>query len=66
MFWRSCVRGLIIANREAQMPNPIYMVVGYGIFWALTLILVGSIWARQRRLDREVAGLRALLDEVQK
>lgn len=48
------------------MPNPIYMVVGYGVFWALTLILVGSIWARQRRLDREVAGLRALLDEVQK
>ena len=65
MFWRSCVRGLIIANREAQMPNPIYMVVGYGVFWALTLILVGTIWARQRRLDQEVATLQARLEETQ-
>ena len=47
------------------MPNPIYMVVGYGVFWALTLILVGTIWARQRRLDQEVATLQARLEETQ-
>ena len=45
------------------MPNPIYMVVGYGVFWALTLVLVGSIWARQRRLQQEVAALQARLEE---
>jgi hypothetical protein len=45
------------------MPDPIYLLIAYGVFWALTFILVGSIWTRQRRLDREVTALRALLDE---
>jgi heme exporter protein CcmD len=47
------------------MPNSVYLLVAYGVFWAFTLILVGSIWARQRRLGREVAALQARLDEDQ-
>ncbi len=36
---------------------PVYLVVAYGVFWALTFILVISMWARQRRIEREIAAL---------
>ena len=42
---------------------PIYLVVAYGIFWGLTFVLVLSIWARQRRLEREIAALEARLGD---
>ena len=41
---------------------PIYLVAAYAVFWALTFILVLSIWFRQRRLEREIAALQALLE----
>ena len=42
----------------------VYLVAAYAVFWILTFILVGSIWARQRRLEREIAALQAqLIDE---
>ena len=35
----------------------VHLVVAYAVFWALTFVLVFSIWARQRRLEREIAAL---------
>ena len=40
----------------------VYLVASYAIFWALTFVLVFSIWFRQRRLEREIAALQALLE----
>ena len=45
------------------MSIPVYLVAAYAVFWALTFVLVFSIWARQRRLRREIADLAARLDE---
>lgn len=38
-----------------------YIVAAYAVFWALTFALVLSIWARQQRLEREIARLAAML-----
>jgi CcmD family protein len=48
------------------MSNLVYLLAAYAIFWALTFALVLSIWARQRRLERELASLAALLEESRK
>lgn len=40
---------------------PVYLVAAYAVFWGLTFALVISIWARQRRLEREIAALQTLL-----
>ena len=40
---------------------PIYLVAAYAVFWALTFVLVFSIWFRQRRLEQEIAALAAQL-----
>jgi hypothetical protein len=40
---------------------PVYLVAAYAVFWGLTFVLVLSIWVRQRRVEREIAALRALL-----
>ena len=40
-----------------------YLVSAYIVFWALTFALVFSIWLRQRRLEREIAALTAMLAE---
>jgi CcmD family protein len=45
------------------MSIPVYLVAAYAVFWALTFVLVFSVWARQRRLRREIADLAARLDE---
>jgi uncharacterized membrane protein len=42
---------------------PVYLLVAYAVFWALTFVLVFSIWARQRRLERDIAALAARLDK---
>lgn len=39
----------------------VYLVAAYAVFWALTFILVFSIWARQRRLEQKLAALEALM-----
>lgn len=31
-----------------------YLFAAYAVFWGLTFALVFSIWARQRRLEREL------------
>jgi hypothetical protein len=42
---------------------PIYLLAAYAVFWALTFSLVFSIWLRQRRLERDIAALQALLEK---
>jgi CcmD family protein len=39
----------------------VYLVAAYAVFWALTFVLVVSIWARQRRLEREIKALETQL-----
>jgi len=41
----------------------VYLVAAYIVFWTLPLALIFSIWARQRRLEREIAALAARLEE---
>jgi len=48
---------------EAYVSNLPYLVSAYIVFWALTFALVFSIWLRQRRLEREIAALAAVLAE---
>jgi hypothetical protein len=45
------------------MDNLSFLAAAYGVFWALTFGLVFSVWARQRRLEREIAALAARLGE---
>ncbi len=42
---------------------PVYLVAAYAVFWGLTFVLVFSIWARQRRLEREIVALAARLGD---
>jgi hypothetical protein len=35
----------------------VYLVAAYAVFWGLTFALVFSIWARQRRLERDLETL---------
>lgn len=39
------------------MDVPIYLVAAYAVFWLLTFVLVVSIWARQRQLERNISRL---------
>ncbi|MGB9776889.1 MAG: heme exporter protein CcmD [Anaerolineae bacterium] len=41
---------------------PVYLVAAYGVFWGLTFALVFSIWARQRRVERELRALQERRD----
>jgi CcmD family protein len=45
------------------MSNLVYLVAAYAVFWTLTFVLVFSMWARQRRLQREIADLASRLGE---
>jgi AmiR/NasT family two-component response regulator len=41
---------------------PIYLIAAYAIFVGGTLALACSIWARQRRLEREIAAIKSQLE----
>jgi CcmD family protein len=43
---------------------PVYLVAAYAVFWALTFIFVLSLWARQRRIEREIAALEERLERA--
>jgi len=45
------------------MSNLFCLLSAYIVFWALTFVLVFSLWVRQRRLEREIAALQARLGE---
>jgi len=48
------------------MSNLAYLLSAYAVFWILTFVLVFSIWARQRRLEREIAALADRLREEER
>ena len=48
------------------MSNLAYLLSAYAVFWVLTFALVFSIWARQRRLEREIAALADRLSEEER
>ncbi len=41
----------------------VYLVTAYAVFWAFTSIFVLSLWARQRRIEREIESLRDQLSD---
>ena len=43
------------------MSVSVYLLAAYAIFWLLPFFLILSMWARQRRLEREIAELSARL-----
>jgi hypothetical protein len=42
----------------------VYLVAAYGVFWTFTFVLVLSIWARQRRIERDLEACKERLDEA--
>ena len=47
------------------MLNITHLVIAYAVFWAMTFILVASMWARQRRLEREISRMENLLEKIE-
>jgi uncharacterized membrane protein len=43
----------------------IYLVAAYAVFWGFTFILVLSIWARQRRIERDLEAFDERLEKAQ-
>lgn len=43
----------------------IYLVAAYAVFWVFTLVLVLSIWGRQRRIEQDLEAFRDRLDRKQ-
>ena len=43
----------------------VYLIAAYAIFWAFTSVLVLSLWARQRRIERDIAALEERLERAQ-
>ncbi len=40
-----------------------FLVAAYIVFWALPLLLIYSIWARQRQVERQLASLAKQMEE---
>ncbi|MBS3784004.1 MAG: hypothetical protein KGY78_06140 [Anaerolineae bacterium] len=40
----------------------VYLVAAYAVFWALTSIFILSLWARQRRIERDIEALKQHLE----
>jgi uncharacterized membrane protein YciS (DUF1049 family) len=40
----------------------IYLGAAYGVFWALTSIFLLSLWARQRRIERDIKAIERRLE----
>lgn len=49
-----------------NLPYLPYLLSAYIVFWVMTFVLVFSIWARQRRLEREIAALAERLEQSEK
>lgn len=41
-----------------------FMAAGYLVVWAIAFVFVFSMWARSRRLERELEAVRLLLAEM--
>jgi hypothetical protein len=42
----------------------VYLLAAYAVFWAFTSIFVLSLWARQRRIERDIAALKERLERT--
>lgn len=42
----------------------VYLIAAYAIFWAFTFAFVLSLWARQRRIERDIAALHDRLERA--
>jgi CcmD family protein len=47
------------------MLNITHLVIAYAVFWGLTFVFVASMWARQRRLEREISRIETLLEKIE-
>ena len=43
---------------------PIYLIIGYGIFWLFSFVLLITMWARQRRIEQQITIIEAQLDDA--
>jgi len=41
----------------------IYLVAAYAVFWACTFALILLLWARQRRIERDLRRLERQMDK---
>lgn len=39
-----------------------YLVAAYAVFWGFTFLFVLSLWARQRRIQRDIEHLKVRLE----
>jgi uncharacterized membrane protein len=44
------------------MNDVVYLFAAYAVFWALTFLLVLSIWLRQRRVEKTIDRLQARIE----
>jgi CcmD family protein len=42
----------------------VYLVAAYAVFWVFTFVFVLSLWARQRRIERDIAALKERLERA--
>jgi hypothetical protein len=42
----------------------VYLVAAYAVFWGFTFVFVLSLWARQRRIVRDIAALEERLEKT--
>ncbi len=45
------------------MADLIYLMLAYAAFWVLSFALIFSIFSRQKKLDKEVALLKQLVND---
>lgn len=41
----------------------IYLVAAYAVFWTFTSIFVARLWARQRRIEKDIQALEEQLQQ---
>ena len=42
---------------------PIYLIIGYGVFWLFSFTLIITMWARQRRIEQQISIIEAQIDD---
>jgi CcmD family protein len=42
----------------------VYLVVAYAVFWICTFVFVLTLWARQRRIARDIEALEARIEDA--
>ena len=50
-----------VPERADEVSAPLFVVLAYSVIWVALLLFVLSVWRRQRKLEVEIADLRARL-----